>query len=83
MFVEHTSGIAQLLFVFLGQLIPINMDMPCMLSQVNPSLDFVKQLLWYKLASHAPGQIAYGKDDYRSYAGPKGWTISRKSMDSK
>ena len=37
----------------------------------------------YKLADHKPGPLGWGKDDYRSFVGPKGWVISRNKTDKK
>ena len=37
----------------------------------------------YKFADHEPGPFGRGKDDYRSFVGPKGWIISRNKTDKK
>ena len=35
----------------------------------------------YKFADHKPGPTGWGKGEYRSYVGPKGWVISRNKTD--
>ena len=37
----------------------------------------------YKFADHESGPFGRGKDDYRSFVGPKGWIISRNKTDKK